>query len=237
MPPLRLNITKGQIRALHAKYKAMKEQGVPNTDPQMMHAKSILSQVKRFQEWRRKQHTRASEPDASSEPAETPDQPPSVCTQTHEAPAGTRGPSSPAAPGEAQTGGIPTATPLPSMSQQAGAYRKLSARHLAHAWKYSILAGDFGQAEEVAILAGKLNMMEDFHNEATELVKRDDGLRARVRGAKVRGEKGKGVDTNVHVGDGGGVAVAHLPAASGTAEESSEGEDAEAPKAKRQRRA
>ncbi|KAI7240671.1 hypothetical protein KC330_g1127 [Hortaea werneckii] len=234
IPPLRLNITKQQIRAVHAKYKAMKEQGVPNTDPQMMHAKSILSHVKRFREWRRKQHTNPSEPNASSEPAEHPNQPPQVSTQTREELTATGGPSSPAEPGEAQNIRLTAATPpLPlTPQQQAEANRKLSARHLAHAWKFSIFAGDIGQAEEVAILAGKLNMMEDFHGEATRLVKGDHGLRARVRDAKARGESGKGVGMDVHVGGGGG--MAHLPATSDATEESSD-EDAEALKAKRQR--
>ncbi|KAI7165705.1 hypothetical protein KC316_g12504 [Hortaea werneckii] len=234
-PSLRLNITKEQIRAVHAKYKAMKEQGVPSTDPHMIQAKSILSHVKRFREWRRKQHTNPSEPNASSEPAEHPNQPPHVSTQTREELTATGGPSSPAEPGEAQNIRLTAATP-PSTSQQhqAEAHRKLSARHLAHAWKFSILAGDVGQAEEVTILAGKLNMMEEFHGEATSLVKGDHGLRARARDAKVRGERGEGVGTNVHVGSGGG--VAHLPATSDATEESSDEEDAEALKAKRQRR-
>ncbi|KAI6900969.1 hypothetical protein KC334_g8360 [Hortaea werneckii] len=238
IPPLRLNITKEQIRAVHAKYKAMKEQGVPNTDPQMMHAKSILSHVKRFQKLRRKQHTEASEPKATSEPVEDPNQPPPVSTQTHEELTGAAASSSPAEPGEAPNVEVTAATPLPppplplTPQQQAEAHRKLSARHLAHAWKFSILAGDIGQAEEVAILAGKLNMMEDFHGEATRLVKGDHGLRARVRDAKVRGGMGEGIGANVHVGGGG---VAHLPTASDATEESSDGEDAEALKAERQR--
>ncbi|GAB1741400.1 hypothetical protein NU219Hw_g6633t1 [Hortaea werneckii] len=229
IPHLRLNITKEQIRALHAKYKAMKEQGVPDTDPKMMQAKSILPQVKRFKEWRRKQHTKASEPNASSEPAADLNQAPHVSTQTREEPADTRGPSSTAEPGEAPNGQIPSAIPPPSTSQQAEAHRKLSARHLAHAWKFSILAGDFGQAEEVAILAGKLHMMEDFHDEATKLVKGDHGLRARVRDAKTRGKVEKG----------GGAIVrdvgAQLRRASGATEESSDREDTEAPEEKRQR--
>ncbi|KAI7527811.1 hypothetical protein KC331_g16103 [Hortaea werneckii] len=237
IPTLRLNITKPQIRAVHAKYKAMKEQGVPNTDPQMMHAKSILSHVKRFREWRRKQHTKASEPNTSSEPTEDPNQSPHVSTQTREEPADTRGPSSPAELGETPNIEVTAATPHPHLpltaQEQAEANRKRSAHHLAHAWKHSILAGDIAQAEEVAILAGKLNLMDDFHDEASRLVKGDQGLRARVRDAKVRGERGKGVGTNVHVGGGGG--VAHLPAASGATGESSDGEDAEALKAKRQR--
>ncbi|KAI7536696.1 hypothetical protein KC331_g11330 [Hortaea werneckii] len=234
IPPLRPNIRKQQIRAVHAKYKAMKEQGVPNTDLQMMHAKSILSHVKQFQEWRRKQHTNPSEPNASSKPAEHPNQAPHVSTQTREELMATRAPSSPAEPGEAPNIRLTAATSPPlTPQQQAEAHRKLSARHLAHAWKFSILAGDVGKAEEVAVLAGKLNMMEEFHGEATRLVKGDHGLRARVRDAKVRGESGKGVGVDVNVGSGGG--VAHLPTASGATGESSDGEDAEALKAKRQR--
>ncbi|KAI7163654.1 hypothetical protein KC349_g1204 [Hortaea werneckii] len=201
IPPLRLNITKEQIRAVHAKYKAMKEQGLPNTDPQMMHAKSILSHVKGFREWRRKQHTNPSEPNASSEPAEHPNQPPHVSTPIREGLTDTGGPSSPAEPGAAPNIRLTAATSPPlTPQQQAEAHRKLSARHLAHAWKFSILAGDIGQAEEVAVLAGKLNMMEEFHGEAARLVKGDHGLRARVRDAKARGERGKGVGMDVHVG-------------------------------------
>ncbi|KAI6824263.1 hypothetical protein KC340_g11381 [Hortaea werneckii] len=232
IPTLRLNITKPQIRAVHAKYKALKEQGVPNTDPQMMHAKSILSHVKRFREWRRKQHTKASEPNASSEPTEDPNQAPHVSTQIPEELTATGGPSSPAEPGAAPNVQLTAATPPPlTPQQQAEANRKLSARHLAHAWKFSILAGEIAQAEEVAILAGKLNMMEEFHGEATRLAKGDHGLRARVRNAKVRGERGEGIGTNTH--DGGG--VARLPTASAATEESSDEQDAEALKAKRQR--
>ncbi|KAI7208504.1 hypothetical protein KC333_g9119 [Hortaea werneckii] len=238
VPSLRLNITKQQIRAVHAKYKAMKEQGVPGTDPQMMHAKSILSHVKRFREWKRKQHTKASEPNTTSEPSENPNQPPHVSTQTREEPADTGGPSSPAESGDSRTEktppiATPSLTPTSQQKQQADANRKLSAHHLAHAWKFSILAGDIAQAEEVAILAGKLNMMEDFHGEASKLVKGDVGLRARVRDAKVRGERGEGIGTKTHGGGGGG--MAHLPAASDATEESSDEEDAEAVKAKRQR--
>ncbi|KAI6819685.1 hypothetical protein KC332_g9798 [Hortaea werneckii] len=106
-PPLRLNIRKQQAQALYAKYKAMKAQGVPNTDPQMMHAKSILSRLKRYQEWRRKQHTKApSEPNASGEPGATLEQTPHIAPQTHEEPAGTGGgggATSPTAPGTGPT--------------------------------------------------------------------------------------------------------------------------------------
>ncbi|KAI7474820.1 hypothetical protein KC357_g5068 [Hortaea werneckii] len=226
-PSLRLNITKQQAQALYAKYKAMKEQGVPNTDPQMMHAKSVLSQVKRFQDWKRRQHTKASEPNASLEPGKNPEQAPHIPTHTREMPAGPgRGALSPTEPGTDPTAIHPPPTP----QEAAEAHRILSARYLAHAWKYALLAGDGGPAEEVATLAEKLNMMDDFHAEATRLMKGDDGLRARVREGKMRGESEEGIGENIHVGG------AHLPTASGAEGNSSEGEDAEVPQAKRQRR-
>ncbi|KAI7505120.1 hypothetical protein KC367_g799 [Hortaea werneckii] len=230
IPPLRLNVTKQQAQALHAKYKAMKEQGVPNTDPQMMHAKSILSQLKRFQDWRRRQHTKASEPDASGEPGKNPEQAPHIPMHTREMPAGPgRGALSPTEPGTDPTAIHPPQTP----QEAAEAHRRLSARHLAHAWKYALLAGDGGPAEEVATLVEKLNMMDDFHAEATRLVKGDDGLRARVREGKMRGESEGEIGENIHVGGDG---VAHLPSASGAEGTSPEGKDAEAPQAKRRRR-
>ena len=212
----------------------MKEQGVPNTDPQMMHAKSILSHLKRYQEWRRKQHTKAQEPNASGEPGANLDRTPHIAPQTRAEPVGTGGGAlSPTAPG---TG--PTALrPPPQTPQQAAeANRRLAARHLAHAWKYLLLAGDGGQSEELAALAGKLHMMEDFHAEASKLMKGDERLRARVRGAKIPGGSEEGIGENIHVGGGGGGGGARLPTASGVAEESSDGEDVEVPRAKRQRR-
>ncbi|KAI7475453.1 hypothetical protein KC351_g10068 [Hortaea werneckii] len=233
-PPLHLNITKQQAQALYAKYKAMKAQGVPNTDPQMMHAKSILSHLKRYQEWRRKQHTKASsESNASGETGANPEKTPHIAPQTREEPAGTggRGASSPTAPG---TG--PTALHPPPQTPQeaAAANRRLTAHHLAHAWKHLLLADDSPQSEEVAALAGKLNMMEDFHSEASKLMKGDEGLRARVRDAKVRGESEEDIGENIHVGRGGG--GDRLPTASGVKGESSDGGEAGVPRAKRRRR-
>lgn len=234
-PPLRLNITKQQAQALYADYKAMKAQGVPNTNPQMMHAKSILSHLKRYQEWRRKQHTKAQEPTASGESGANLDRNPHIAPQTRAEPTGTGGGGGGAtSPTEPRTG-PPALHPPPQTPQEAAATnRKLCARHLAHAWKHLLLAGNGGQSEEVAALAGKLNMMGDFHAEASKLMKGDEGLRARVRGAKIPGGSEEGMGENIHVGRGGG--GARLPTASGGKGESSDGEEAGVPRAKRQRR-
>ncbi|KAI7192852.1 hypothetical protein KC343_g9066 [Hortaea werneckii] len=234
-PPLRLNITKQQAQALYAKYKTMKEQGLPNTDPQMMHAKSVLSHLKRYQEWRRKQHTKAPpESNASGEPGAKPNPASHTAPQTREEPARTAGGGASSSPTEPGTG--PTALhPPPQTPQQAAqAHRQLAARHLAHAWKSLLLADDSPQSEEVAALAGKLNMMGDFHAEASKLTNGDEGLRARVREAKIPGGSEEGIGENIHVAGGGG--GARLPTASGVAEQSSDGEDVEVPRAKRQRR-
>ncbi|KAI6860931.1 hypothetical protein KC338_g6793, partial [Hortaea werneckii] len=181
-PPLRLNITKQQAQALYANYKAMKARGVPNTNPQMMHAKSILSHLKRYQEWRRKQNTKAQEPTASGEPRANLDRTPHIAPQTRAEPAGTGGGGGATSPTEPRTG-PPALHPPPQTPQEAAAAnRRLAARHLAHVWKLLLLADDSPQSEEVAALAGKLNMMGDFHAEASKLMKGDEGLRARVRG-------------------------------------------------------
>ncbi|KAI7261890.1 hypothetical protein KC345_g9626 [Hortaea werneckii] len=234
-PPLRLNITKQQAQALYAKYKAMKAHGVPNTDPQMIHAKSILSHLKRYQEWRRKQHTNAQEPSVSGEPGANLDQTPHIAPQSREEPAGTGGASSShTGPG---TGPPALHHPPQTPQETAAANRKLAARHLAHAWKFLLLANDDGgQAEEMAILAEKLNMMGDFHAEASKLMKGDEGLRARVRvrGAKMPAESEEGIGENIHVAGGGG--GARLPTASGAKGESSDGGEAGVPRAKRRRR-